>query len=567
MRLTFFVLLLSTLLGIAPVMADDAPPVPQPVVHATLTSNATQILPGQPVEVNLELTMPPEWHVYSDPPGDAGLATSITWTLPEGFTAGPIEWPAPQTMQEGTLTVNGYTERVALPVHITPPQDVSAAPYTLQAVANWLVCHDICIPESATLTLVLPVSITSAPAAPPAESVTFFSALLLALAGGLMLNLMPCVFPVLSLKCLAVARHKHIKRERARAEGIAYTLGVLTCFGAIAGALLVFKAGGEAIGWGYQMQSPMFVSGLALLLFAIGLNLSGLFDLPVLFGNIGNVLTREPTLPGSFATGALATLVATPCTAPFMAAAVGYALMQSAIPALLIFEMIGLGLALPFLLVSLFPGLLRLLPRPGRWMESFRQFLAFPMYLSALWLLWVLAQQAGANAVAFVTAAALGIAFILWMKRFFVQGSLGYRILAVLCVIAIVVEALQRIHPTAGTSTSSLLHGGEAYDAGRLAQLRMEGTPVFLDATAAWCITCQVNYHTTLGIPEVRSAFTQKHVVFMVADWTRADPAITALLEQFGHKGVPMYVYFPPQGEPRVLPQLLTPSIVLGTME
>jgi len=379
---------------------------------------------------------------------------------------------------------------------------------------------------------------------------------------------MPCVFPVLSLKCLAVARAGNIGRTKARNEGIAYTLGVMLCFGIIAGILVGFKGGGEAIGWGYQMQSPVFVAALILLLFTIGLNLSGLFTLPALLGGVGNELTREPTLKGSFATGALATLVATPCTAPFMAAAVGYALAQPAIIALCVFEALALGLALPFLLITFIPALLRFLPRPGAWMETFRELLAFPMYLSAVWLLWVLAQQASVHALAAVLIAGTAIAFVFWAKRLFASTSQTYHIVAPVLALLVAALSLTLVHNLRQEmrGTSALLHGGELYDAAKLQALREAGTPVFVDATAAWCITCQVNYHTTLASSTVREAFKQKGVVFMVADWTSANPDITHFLESFGYKGVPLYVYFPPHAEPKVLPQILTPGIVVGAL-
>lgn len=540
----------------APAFALDMPD--GPVVQAELVSHTEAVAPGVPFTVTLKLKMPPHWHTYTDPPGDAGLPTEIKWELPPGYSASGIRWPKATVFKEGQFTTYGYADEVSLPVEITPPAGISGD-QVLKAEASWLVCHEICIPETRSLTITLPVG--TAAAQPPSDTMMpWLSTLLFAFLGGLVLNLMPCVFPVLSLKCLAVARAKGLTRRQALHESLAYTAGILLTFAIIAVALIAFKNSGEAIGWGFQMQSPSFVTVMALLLFAIGLNLSGMFDLPVLLGGVGADLAREPTVKGSFAAGVLATLVAAPCTAPFMAAAVGYALTLPTLPALAIFEALGLGLAFPFLAIGLFPAVAHALPKPGAWMETFRQLLAFPMYLSAVWLVWVLAMQAGAQGVAVALTAMTLFAFVVWVSKKF-----KLRWLALVLGLVLVAGTVASVQRFSEKMTEREAYG-EKFDPARLAALRASGTPVFVDATAAWCITCQVNKQTSITNSRVQAAFAKRGIVLMVADWTKRDAAITVFLASFGHQGVPLYVYFPPGGESVVLPQLLTPDIVLSAI-
>ncbi len=542
---------------------------------AELSVDASSIAASAPFDAKVHIQLQPGWHTYGENPGDAGIPTAMEWTLPEGFTNGPIRFPAAKTFNESGLTTYGYDEEVTLPVSITPPASISAgSAYTLAVKVDYLICKDICIPQTAQLSLTLtgsdaPTS-SAAPPAGDAMPVTFPLALLLALGGGLILNLMPCVLPVLSLKALKLAHYHGKARAHVRLEGVMYTLGILLCFSLLAGVLIVLKQTGEQIGWGYHMQSAAFVGMLALLLFAIGLNLSGVYELPVLLGNVE--VGQKHTLKKSFFTGVLATLVATPCTAPFMASAVGYGLTLPPLAGLSIFLALGFGLALPLLAISFFPALVSFLPKPGVWMEHFRQLLAFPMYASAIWLLWVLASQVGANGVAVILLAMLMLGFALWLRRLFAPQSRAYHLLAALLILLTLGLSAKMLHvldarqPDA-SAASPLSSHGIAYSAEALARLRVEGTPVFIDATATWCITCQVNYRTSLSNAHVQQAFAQKNITFMVADWTRQNPEITALLASFGHSGVPLYVYYPAHGEPKVLPQLLTPEIVLEAIE
>ncbi|WP_140985068.1 protein-disulfide reductase DsbD family protein [Asticcacaulis tiandongensis] len=384
----------------------------------------------------------------------------------------------------------------------------------------------------------------------------FWLILLSAFAGGIILNAMPCVFPVLSLKALAISRKAGQGDAHIRRDGLAYTAGVVISFLLIGGLFLLIRVGGDAVGWGFHMQSPLVVTALIYLLFVIGLNLSGLYDITLSFGG-GQSLTQTDGWSGSFATGALATLVATPCTAPFMATALGAALTLPAIGALGVFAALGLGLAFPFLLLSVFPALLRKLPKPGPWMETFRQFLAFPMYLAAVWLLWVLGQQGGINAAALVLTGLVVFTLAVWVWR----RVSGGKVRVVMAVLIALVSLFPFVILARG-GEAQVENTGTAFSTDRIEQARASGEGVFVYGTAAWCITCKVNERVALDTAEVEAFMAERNITVIRADWTNADPAITDWLAQFGRNGVPLYVYYPPSGEPVVLPQVLTPAIV-----
>ncbi len=401
-----------------------------------------------------------------------------------------------------------------------------------------------------------------APPTPPPHS--FIVLVLVAILGGLVLNLMPCVLPVLSLKALAIAKKSGRERKSIAAQALAYTAGVLMSFAIIAGVLISLQMAGESIGWGFQMQSPPFVGFLTILLFLVGLNLAGMFELPVLFGS-ALADTPQHGLRGSFATGVLATAVATPCTAPFMATAVGATLTLPPVLSMLVFLSIGLGLALPFLLIAIFPKLVSYLPRPGAWMETFKQLMAFPMFASVIWLVWVLTQQTGAAGLLIVLITMLALSFIIWLKERCSDRSPFCRIAILLLLLAVLVNGISALSRV-GMAIPS--HDEEMkFSEAKLSDLRATGTPVFVDATAAWCLTCQVNARTSINTEKSRAAFEETGTRLLIADWTNRDAEITSFLKKFGYNGVPLYVYFPPSGEPVVLPQLLSESLVISTLK
>ncbi|MGG5820112.1 protein-disulfide reductase DsbD family protein [Falsiroseomonas sp. HW251] len=397
-----------------------------------------------------------------------------------------------------------------------------------------------------------------------APVIPFATAILFALLGGLILNLMPCVFPVLAMKAMALARLSGEARREVRIHAASYTAGVMATFAAIGGALIALREGGEAAGWGFQFTNPAFVAGMAWLMLAVALNLLGVFWVrPV---GAGHGLAARGGHAGAFFTGALAVLLATPCTAPFMAAALGAALAMPAEQAVAVFLALGLGLAAPYALLGVVPSLTRLLPRPGPWMERLRQALAFPMLAAAAWLVWVLAQLAGPDGVMIALAGAVVLAIGLWALGWAQRADAGRRVtlgraaagLALLGAVALLPQLT-----TAPASAADAGPGAEPWSAARVAQLRAEGRPVFVNATAAWCITCQVNERIALRGAAVQDAFAARNVAYLKADWTRGDPAIGALLREHGREGVPLYLYWAPgAAAPIVLPQLLTEGIV-----
>jgi thiol:disulfide interchange protein DsbD len=399
-------------------------------------------------------------------------------------------------------------------------------------------------------------------------------AVITALIAGVILNLMPCVFPVLSIKILHLTQHRAETPHRVRLHGLAYALGILACFTILAGVLHALRAGGAAIGWGFQLQSPLVVAALASILFALGLSLSGILTVGTSLTRVGGSrLLQRGGLSGSFFAGALATVVATPCTAPFMGASIGLALVQPFVVGLAVFLALGLGLALPFLILAFVPGLQRLLPRPGPWMETLKQLLAFPLYATVAWLIWVLSFQVGASGLLAALAGLVLIAFGAWVHglsqgRTSVSGRAlqGIAVVSLVGVIALAVM-IDRYRPVdMNAQGASLQTASEAFSQQKLDALLASGQPVFVNLTAAWCITCLVNERTSLSAGAVREAFADQRIAYLKGDWTNRNPEITRLLEKFGRSGVPLYVLYRAGREPVVLPQILTQSLVLDAL-
>lgn len=699
-----FAVSLGLIAGTAPALAQNgALPDLAPKVEASLIAERPAIAPGETVTIGLKETIRAGWHTYWVNPGDAGQPTQIDWKLPEGWTAGKIQWPYPIRLPVGPLMDYGYEKEVVLLTDVTAPKDAKPGEtVTLNAHASWLVCSEVCVPEETDLSITLPVAAALPPADPkntglfaatrgklphaspwsavydagdarfallieaedlvkaapramnfypytdghienaapvrtgtaagglviesksgyklntadkragvetvggvlvltgadgrtdaleisaskgsvPASAVLFSAgaqiglpeALLFAFLGGLILNLMPCVFPVLSMKALALAGKREVPAS-ARVSAFAYGAGVLASFVGLALALLSLREGGAAIGWGFQLQQPLVVAGLALLMFAVGLNLAGVFEIGAgRLSGAGEKLTRKSGAAGSFFTGVLAVIAATPCTAPFMGAATGFALTQSAPFALAVFLSLGLGFAAPFMALGLVPGALRILPRPGAWMTTLRQVLAFPMFGAAIWLVWVLSFQAGPNGVLAALSAGLALAFALFVYGRS-QESTGFARAAGFTAAAVALGVSAVILPFAGVSSPATASaivpfesalGYEPYSAAKLASLRAEGRPVFINATAAWCITCLVNDRVALSGEKIKTAFTEKNVAPLLADWTNQDAEVTALLSAQGRPGVPLYLYFAPGAEkPEILPQILTEGVVLAAL-
>ncbi len=545
----------------ATVGMDNAPlPAEQAFRFEALAQNPHQLL--------LRWTMPKGYYLYRD-------QTSLKLKDAGGLSLTPA-WPAGTAHHDehyGDVTV--YFDQVELPVTVNGDL---AGRKQLTLEASFQGCQDggLCYPlMTRTVSVDLGSRIaatgqTTATAAelPPAnagegpQQVSLIVALLLALGGGLVLNLMPCVLPVLSIKAVSVLESGE-NRATARRHALFYTAGVLVSFAALGLGILALRSAGHALGWGTQLQQPLVVGVLALVMLAVGLSMSGVVQFGASLGNTGAALASRSGPAGDFFTGVLAVVVASPCTAPFMGSALAFAFAAPMLAALLVFLALGIGLALPFLLIGFVPALARLLPRPGRWMETLKQVLAFPMYLTAVWLVWVLANQRGADAVGLVLVAMVLVAMTLWwFERSRSRGAIS-RVLVALLGLATLVPMYLLAHVPAPSRVAASEDGVVAYSPEKLAELRAAGTPVFVDMTADWCVTCKANEHTVLDTQAFRDLLQRTGAVYMKGDWTDVNPTISAFLQQYHSPGVPLYVVFPKHGAPGMqLSTVLTSSMV-----
>jgi thiol:disulfide interchange protein/DsbC/DsbD-like thiol-disulfide interchange protein len=695
-------LLSTALLASLALLAGNLPARSPDYVTASLVAADASVHAGTPFTVALRLVHQPHWHTYWVNPG-TGLATNLKWTLPAGWTAGDIQWPAPKLLSDTRNNVigNGYDGDLLLPVTITPAGDLKAGTSAeIKVSAEWLMCQDECVPGSAALALTLPVSadspqpdpewgariravIADLPAADPSweayasrgpASVTlvvrptgasagaarspadlhFFSedgttaydqpepavsdgkggftitlpiasdapaqapnlvgvltsrqgwhtdgslpglkidapfgvippdaaraapsaaaqtgllgTLALAFVGGLILNLMPCVFPVLGIKILGFVNQAGADRRKVTLHGIVFTAGVLVSFWVLAGILAALRTGGAELGWGFQLQSPAFVFGLAAAMLAFALNMSGVFEFGLTATGIGSGLQSKSGLTGSFLTGALATVAATPCAAPFLAPALGAALALPIVQSFAIFTVIGIGLSTPYLLLSAFPAAVKVLPRPGAWMETFKQAMAFPLYATVAYLVWVLAGQLPDTGLLFALFGLVLVAMAVWVYgRWNAPGaSPGRARFGMIACLVLLVLGAWAGWPVPPAPTDIVW---EKWSPGAVERLRSENRIVYVDFTARWCATCQANKRLVfhgVGSDEVLKAFREKHVAALEGDWTNKDPMITTELAKYHRAAVPFnLIWVPGSADPVILPELLTASAVLGAL-
>lgn len=507
--------------------------------------------------LDLEWQIAPGYYLYRHAlkvtVGSGATATMLTADLPFGLAK------TDEFFGDVEVYYNAVQAQVSLAEALSDGEHLLRV--TFQGCADAGLCYP---PHSESFTLKMPgaqvvvgapaaLSVVAEAALPPRDALTWAGALLFAFLGGLILNLMPCVLPVLSLKALAFAQEDSTHRQHSWI----YALGVMTTFVAIAATLIALQRAGEWVGWGFQLQSTGFVLTLAYLFAAMGLSLSGAVQLGASWMNLGNELTQQQGARGSFFTGVLAVVVASPCTAPFMGTALGFALGQSSVVALSIFVALGAGMAAPMVLLAELPVARSWLPKPGRWMETLKQILAFPLYLTSLWLLWVAGRQQGLDTM---TAAAAGMIIMAFGLNIWGDDS-RRRAVAVMAFIAAFALAQVRLDDE---SADGQLNWGVTWSESALASQRSAGQMVFLDVTADWCITCIANEKAVLHTDAMRDAFAQKGVVYMVADWTDYDPAIGALVQRHGRNGIPLYVLYGSEDtEPVILPQILTFDTVI----
>jgi thiol:disulfide interchange protein/DsbC/DsbD-like thiol-disulfide interchange protein len=409
-----------------------------------------------------------------------------------------------------------------------------------------------------------PLAGTSAP--PQGPSLTLAAALLGALVGGLILNLMPCVFPILAIKVVSFTKHSNDRRG-LRLGGVAYAAGVIVSFAALGALMLGLRAAGEQLGWGFQLQSPAVVAGLATLFTLLGLNLAGLFEFGGLLpSGVAAMEARHPAV-NAFLSGVIAVAVASPCTAPFMGASLGFAIGLPAVEALLVFVAIGIGMALPYLAASWVPAIARLLPRPGAWMDVFRKLMAFPMFATVAWLVWVLGQQSGIDGAAALLVLLVALAMVVWALGLQGRTRTVLATLSLVCLGALAWVAGPSVtRPMPATNASAASGPWQAWEPGRVDQLLAGGQPVFVDFTAAWCVTCKYNEKAVLTRDDVLGQLSARKVALLRADWTRRDPAITAALAQLGRNGVPVYVFYSNNHPPLVLTEVLSTGEVLAAI-
>ncbi len=649
-----------------------------------------QLYPGGSNQAGLYFKLESGWHVYWQNAGDSGEPPHIHWTLPDGVTAGPMQFPAPSRLPLGPLMDFGYENEVLFPFSFQVAENVKPGPAVLHAKVDWLVCRAVCIPgkaeldENVQLVRTTPMAagvsgpdqalwdrfasalpqplpssdsaifqqmpnglrlavttgqretqaaffpedenilsnpapqtvtptatgllldlkkdpnLTASPAQlkgvlelsdgrnyevaaqpgtvaapPPAFSMLALARIVgLAFLGGLLLNLMPCVFPVLFLKGLALVNSASEERHKLRAHGFLYAIGILVSFWALVAALLGLRAAGATLGWGFQFQSPVFLFLLDGLFFLLGLSLAGQFEIGLTLTSAGSSLAAKQGYAGSFFTGVLAVVVATPCTAPFMGAAIGYALAQPVTVTFAVFTALALGLAAPYVALTLNPSWTRLLPRPGAWMDILKQAVSLFMFGTVVWLTWVVAQAYGSALLAVLLSSLLLLAVAGWFlgrwpaKRW----ATAVATVILLTVVAVSFAAPRELASTSdatGPSPEAATARGawQPWSADAVNRALAVGQPVFVNFTASWCLSCQVNDRVALEKPEVMQAFGARNVVLLKADWTRQDPAITQALTALGRSGVPVYaLYTPGQNTPELLPQVLTPGIVMDAL-
>lgn len=689
-------------IGVAVASASHAQAVRTDHTQVELISETTSVAPGKSFSLGLRLAPDIGWHTYWINPGDAGKAASVKWELPPGFEVGDLKFPAPGFVPFGPLMSYGYNETTLLIAEVRVPDEIDEE-LRFAGRADWLVCDDeVCIPERASIALVLPKgageinparrqefaaarAAQPLPAAWPAsysitgerirfgidlpatlekvtdlylfpvaeklidhvakqqvsldserlvvetgtgprvdrydstdlvlaftsegiyrqslwltaerndgdmatavsntesgggsagggQALAILQALAFAFLGGLILNLMPCVLPILSLKAMSLTEISASSARTARLSGFFYTLGVVVSFLLLALLMIGLRNAGEQVGWAFHLQNPHIVGALALVMFVVGMNFLGTFELSGGFANLGGLTQKLTEGKGAeFFTGALAVIVASPCTVPFMSPALGFALVQPPFISLGVFASLGLGFALPFLLMALIPHARALLPRPGRWMETFRRLLAFPMFATALWLLWVLGRQAGVDALSLVLAAMIGLGFALmsWGRVQARQGTLRWSLSAgagaAVAVAGMYLASSLASIPLNPSDDST--NRENVYSDEKLQVLHGQGVPVFAYFTADWCITCKVNERVALQSETVADYFEASGIEVLVGDWTNEDPSITSVLERHGRSGVPLYLYFKPSGNlqsPLILPALLTPDLVIDSIK
>ncbi len=592
-------------------------------VAARIIADTTAMQPGKPFKLGVELTMKSGWHTYYKESGDAGMPTKLTWHLPPGFTAGPVLWEKPEKFNDSGIVTYGYKDRTMVGATITPPANFTGDKTEISCDVKWLSCAEICVPGGTTVSISLPVDKTGTiaipdntdafaklgfegsvkdlttspePRAPDAASVlnqkfnvegsaekpqSLLAYLGLALVGGLILNVMPCVLPVIAIKVLSFFEQARDEPARVRLLGLTFTAGIISSFLALAAIVIAIQATGATVGWGFQFQYPGFLIAMSALVLLFAMSLFGLFYVSVPGQTKVDALASKEGYTGTFFKGVLATILSTPCTAPFLGTALGFAFAQPWWTVMLIFFTIGLGMSLPYLVLTAKPECMRFMPKPGVWMEKFKESLGFILLVTVAWLLSVLGSELGIEGVTNATYFLISIAFATWLVSRFTDLTSSQNRKMTFYAIAVALVGITFYLtvwklPGIGTtpkivskSTSASLLNWQPFTLDGLDKLLAQHKTVLLDFTADWCLTCKFNEQTVLESQPVVDKIKALNVVPMRADWTVQDPTITKLLNKFNRSGVPLYVIFPAAkpDQPIVLPEVINQQMMLQKLD
>lgn len=607
-------------------------------VKVNLLADTLAVMPGRPFKIGIELQMDKDWHTYYKECGDAGMPTSVDWQLPPGFKASELIWPKPEKFSDAGIVTYGYRDKVLLAVRMTPPAQLKAGEQlTFKGRVKYLTCKDICLPGKEDVSIVLPASTIDPPASPQADlfeklgdgfqgqvkdlslepehggasategapaassgqSVSVLDEkfnnagpeqgllyyLGFALVGGFILNFMPCVLPVIAIKVMSLLEQGQ-DPGRVRLLGLTFAMGIISSFMLLAAVVIVIKAAGQTVGWGFQFQYPGFLIIMCAVVLLMALSFFGLFYVNVGVGEGLEAISSKEGYVGTFFKGVLATVLSTPCTAPFLGTALGFAFAQSGEVIAGIFLASSLGMAMPYLLLTINPSWLKFLPRPGAWMEKFKQSMGFVLMATVIWLDSVLASQIGAQLAAFINYWLVGLALCAWIIASYTDlSSTPVRKVKAWSVAALMMAHFSwfcifgqpAVMAAIELKTSAPEHQGvsengivwENFSVAKLNEHLSAGKTVLLDFTADWCQTCQVNEKTVLNTAPVHDKLKELGVVTMRADWTRQDPEITKLLAKFGRAGVPLYVIFPAgkPSAPLVLPEVISVDLVVSSLQ
>lgn len=580
--LLFFIASIDQVYGLNKSKLKDSEPVRAEIVAARIATT-------NELRVGVKLKMAPGWHIYSQQPGDIGLPTTVDWQSSGGITIAALPWPVAENFEYQGIKSTGYAEEVTLWAKVSAEKTKLPESFKVDSHITWLACNDDCRPGEVSLKKQINVSKTSviqeiapildqptqAQTQPThAFSLAFLSILWFAFLGGIILNIMPCVFPVLSLKIMGLTMTHDARGMKMHA--IAYGVGVMLSFWGLALLLNILRSFGTSVGWGFQFQSPNFVFCLIAIVFAIALNMVGLYEFGAGIQNKAGSVKIADGMTGAFLSGVLATALATPCTGPFMGSAIAASLTMSGMMTFLIFTALGSGMALPYMTLCWYPSFRRFMPRPGAWMEIFKQLLAFPLFLTVVWLLWVLGCQVGVDGLSRALISLVLLGLVCWGFGRFCSGQCT-RIRQRMITAAAVCLGLTSIFigaPWSGyvaessSVTASVTQPKwEKFSSARLAELRKTGVPIIIDFTAAWCIVCQVNERRIFNSNEIVEPLIKSGAVFLRADWTKQDPEISEELSRHGAAGVPLVVVYDKNGNSSSFSSLIEPTTFAATTQ